>query len=64
MKVKENVINKEKIIQIYLTEDEKNDFEIQKKIEFFKNSHKVVLFVSGREDVKKNLNEIIKIIAN
>ena len=64
MKIQENIIDNMKVIQIYLTEDEKSDLEVQQKIEKLKEKNKVVLFVSGELETEKVLSNMVKIMRN
>lgn len=65
MKIQEKQIENKKVIQIYLTNQEKEDKDIQEKIEQIKTkSGSVVLFVSGENDVIKTLKTMVMIMKN
>ena len=65
MKLQEHKIDNKKIIHIYLNEQEKQDSELQEKIDKIKaENNNVVLFVSGGNEPDKVLKEMIKIIQN
>lgn len=65
MKIQEKQIEHKRVIQIYLTKKEKEDKEIQEKIEQIKAENKsVVLFVSGDKEVEKSLKAMIMIMKN
>ena len=65
MKVQENKIENKKVIQIYLSEDEKSDTDIQEKIKQIKAENRnVVLFVSGDKEPRQTLKEMVKIMKN
>lgn len=60
MRVKESKIINTKVTQIYLTEDENKDKEIQEQINKIKSSNSnVILFVSGNKEVKETLKEMV-----
>lgn len=63
MKIQENIIDGSKVIQIYLSEEEKNDVNIQEKIKQMKDENNyIVLFVSGEKDINKTLKEMVEIM--
>lgn len=63
MKIKENQIENKKVIQIYLSEEEKENNEFQEKIEKIKKEKgNIVLFTSGDEEVEKALKDMIIIM--
>ena len=65
MKLQEHKIDNKKIIHIYLNEQEKQDSELQEKIDKIKaENNNVVLFVSGNDEPERALKEMIKIIQN
>lgn len=65
MKIKENQIENKKVMQIYLSKEEKENNEVQKKIEKIKKEKgNIVLFTSGDEEVEKALKDMIMIMKN
>lgn len=63
MRINRKDINGDTIAQIYISEKEKNNKEIQKQIEEIKKKSKnIVVFVSGMEEISKHLEYIIKYI--
>lgn len=61
MKVQEQKIKNSKVIHIYITEQEKEDSNIQYEIEQIKAKNaNVVLFVSGNNNPEKVLKEMVK----
>lgn len=60
MKVqKTNILDKE-VVQIYMSEGEAEDTDVNKKINAIKQENKnVVIFVSGKEDIADTLQYII-----
>ena len=65
MKIQEYKINNKKVIQIYLNKNEREDVNIQRKIDKIKTeNNSVVLFVSGDNDPEIALKEIVKIMQN
>lgn len=65
MKVQEYKIQNRKVIHIYVTEQEKEDANIQYKIEQIKaKNDNVVLFVSGNNEPERVLGEMVKIMQN
>ena len=61
MKVQEYKIQNRKVIHIYVTEQEKEEANIQYKIEQIKDKNdNVVLFVSGNNAPEKVLKEMVK----
>ncbi len=65
MKIKENQIGNKKVIQIYLTKEEKENKKVQDKIEKIKKEKKyIVLFTSGDKQIEKALKDMIMIMKN
>lgn len=65
MKIKENQIENKKVMQIYLSKEEKENNAVQKKIEKMKKEKgNIVLFTSGDEEVEKALKDMIMIMKN
>ena len=62
MRIQKNMIDNKKVIQIYLTDDEKKGQDIKDKIEKLKVENNVVLFVSVEEKVEEVFRNIIKIM--
>lgn len=60
MKVQKTKILNQDVVQIYITEKEEDNDNIKHKIENLKKENKkVVIFVSGKEDVASTLQYII-----
>ena len=60
MKLQKTKILNEDVLQIYITEKEENNVDVNKQIEELKNNNKnVVIFVSGKEDIASTLQYII-----
>lgn len=64
MKLQEHKIDNKKIIHIYLSEQEKQDNELQEKIKQVSENNKVVLFVSGDNKPETALREMVRIMQN
>lgn len=65
MKIKENQIENKKVMQIYLSKEEKENNKVQKEIEKIKKEKgNIVLFTSGDEKVEKALKDMIMIMKN
>ena len=64
MKIQESIIGNDKIIQIYLNQEENDNSEIQQKIETLKEDKKVVLFISGENETKQTLKNMVNIMKN
>lgn len=65
MKIKENQIGNKKVMQIYLSKEEKENNKVQKEIEKIKKEKgNIVLFTSGDEKVEKALKDMIMIMKN
>ena len=62
MKVQEKIIDNRKVIQIYLTANEKEEKDIQEKIKELQAKNSVSIFVSGGAEVEKVLNNMVKIM--
>ena len=63
MKIQESIIDGKKVIQIYLSEEERNNVKIQEKIKQIKDEKKyVVLFVSGKKDINITLKQMLEIM--
>ncbi len=62
MKVQEKIIDNRKVIQIYLTANEKEEKDIQEKIKELQEKNSVSIFVSGGAEVEKVLNNMVKIM--
>ena len=60
MKVQEQKIQNNKVIHIYINEDEENDIQVQEKLNEIKANNKVVVFVSGNKDPNQTLKAMIK----
>ena len=60
MKVQKTNLLDSEVVQIYVSENEAEDINIKTKIDEIKQEHKnVVIFVSGKEDIKSTLQYII-----
>lgn len=64
MKIQESIIGNDKIIQIYLNQEENDNSEIRQKIEKLKEDNKVVLFISGENEIKQTLKNMVNIMKN
>lgn len=64
MRIQENRIGNDKIIQIYLNKFENDNNEIQQKIEELKENNRVVLFISGENETKQTLKNMVNIMKN
>ena len=65
MRVQEHKIKNKNVIHIYVSEQEKQDANIQEKINQIKaENNNVALFVSGDEEPEKILKEMVKIMKN
>ena len=64
MKIQESIIGNDKIIQIYLNQEENDNSEIWQKIEKLKEDNKVVLFISGENEIKQTLKNMVNIMKN
>ena len=64
MKIQERIIGNDKIIQIYLNQEENDNSEIQQKIEKLKEDNKVVLFISGENETQQTLKNMVNIMKN
>lgn len=63
MKVRENKIDNKTVTQIYLSEEESAKGEVQHNIQKIREKNKnVVIFVSGNNETKKVLENMIRII--
>ena len=63
MKVRENKIDNKTVTQIYLSEEESATGEVQHNIQKIREKNKnVVIFVSGNNETKKVLENMIRII--
>lgn len=63
MKVRENKIDNKTVTQIYLSEEESTKGEVQRNIQKIREKNKnVVIFVSGNNETKKVLENMIRII--
>lgn len=60
MKVQEQKIQNNKVIHIYINEDEEKDIQVQEKLNEIKGNNKVVVFVSGNKDPNQTLKAMIK----
>lgn len=60
MKINRLEIGKDKIIQVYLSNEENKSEEIKEKLNEIKNTNKnIVLFVGGINDTKETLEYIV-----
>ena len=64
MKIQESIIGNDKIVQIYLNKLENDNNEIRQKIEKIKEDNKVVLFISGENETKQTLKNMVNIMKN
>ena len=64
MKIQESIIGNDKIIQIYLNQEENDNSEIRQKIEKLKEDNKVVLFISGENETQQTLKNMVNIMKN
>lgn len=63
MIIRENQIENKKVMQIYLSKEEKENNEVQEKIEKIKKERgNIVLFTSGDEKVEEVLKNMIMIM--
>lgn len=63
MKIKENKIENKKVIQIYLSKEESTKGDVQNNIQKIREKNKnVVIFVSGNNETKKVLENMIRTI--
>ena len=62
MKIQEKIIDNRKVIQIYLTSNEKEEKDIQEKIKELQAQNSVSIFVSGVAEVEEVLNNMVKIM--
>lgn len=63
MRISENQIENKKVMQIYLSKEEKENNEVQEKIEKIKKERgNIVLFTSGDEKVEEVLKNMIMIM--
>lgn len=62
MKVQEQKVQNNKVVHIYINEDEEKDVEIQEKVKKMKDNIKVVVFVSGNKDPKQTLKAMVKVV--
>ena len=63
MKIQEKIIDREKVIQIYLSEEEKDCIDVQEEINKLRMQNvKVVLFVSGNQEANYTLKEMVNIM--
>ncbi|MCX8074277.1 MAG: hypothetical protein N2749_01660 [Clostridia bacterium] len=61
MKVKVFKHNKDKLVQVFLISDELKNFKIVENVEKIKLKYgKITLFISGREDAKKNMTTLLE----
>ena len=63
MKIKENKNKNKKVIQIYLSKEESTKGDVQNNIQKIREKNKnVVIFVSGNNETKKVLENMIRTI--
>ena len=60
MKVQEHKIQNNEVIHIYINQDEEKDIELQEKLKEMRDNYKVVVFVSGNNDPKLILKEMVR----
>lgn len=62
MKVQEQKVQNNKVVHIYINEDEEKDVDIQEKLKKMKDNIRVVVFVSGNKDPKQTLKAMVKVV--
>ena len=65
MKVQEININKEKVLHVFISEEEAEKQDVKNKIEDMKKQgKKIVLFSSGKENIVKVLKNMLQVAKN
>ena len=60
MKVRDVIINNKKVMQIYISKDEADDFEVEDKIKEYKQQNNVVVFQAGEKDTEISLQHMLQ----
>lgn len=60
MRTKSVVYNGKDCLMVYITKQERQDEQIMKKINEYKDKYDIAIFVSGDRDIKEVIADIIK----